>query len=158
VGDGIAPGNRRLAILAALGRSPHRRPVGANPTRSACNLADRRPRDRVRSGGQFDPASFTRFRFLLLPLLFLALYYTTIEFAIGAALAVANIVAVALATQAPPMPGRALLAALVLVALGTLVRRVVSALERSRGAAAAARRPGSAVLSDLAQSNQELRS
>src|SRR5467141_54566 len=84
--------------------------------------------------------------FLLLPLLFLALYYTTIEFAIGAALAVANIVAVALANPGAADAGQALLAALVLVALGTLVRRVVSALERSRGAAAAAETARSAVL------------
>src|SRR3989441_858576 len=47
-------------------------------------------------------------------------------------------------------------AVLALVALGTLVRRVVSALERSRAAAAAAETARSAVLSDLAQSNQEL--
>src|SRR5467141_5041837 len=105
---------------------------------------------------QFGSSVLHAFPFLLLPLLFLALYYTTIEFAIGAALAVANIVAVALANPGAADAGQALLAALVLVALGTLVRRVVSALERSRGAAAAAETARSAVLSDLAQSNKEL--
>src|SRR6266478_4247568 len=39
---------------------------------------------------QFGSSVLHAFPFLLLPLLFLALYYTTIEFAIGAALAVAN--------------------------------------------------------------------
>src|SRR5712692_2010843 len=87
---------------------------------------------------QFGSSVLHAFPFLLLPLLFLALYYTTIEFAIGAALAVANIVA------------------LVLVALGSLVRRVVDDLERSRAAATSAETARSAVMSDLAQSNQEL--
>src|SRR6266446_1558459 len=105
---------------------------------------------------QFGSSVLHAFPFLLLPLLFLALYYTTIEFAIGAALAVANIVAVALANPGAADAGQALLAALVLVALGTLVRRVVSALERSRAAAAAAETARSDVLSDLAQTNQEL--
>src|SRR5438445_515646 len=105
---------------------------------------------------QFGSSVLHAFPFLLLPLLFLALYYTTIEFAIGAALAVANIVSVALANPGAADAGQALLAALVLVALGTLVRRVVSALERSRAAAAAAEIARSDVLSDLAQSNQEL--
>src|SRR5216683_3017098 len=105
---------------------------------------------------QFGSSVLHAFPFLLLPLLFLALYYTTIEFAIGAALAVANIVAVALANPSAADAGQALLAALVLVALGSLVRRVVDDLERSRAAATAAETARSAVMSDLAQSNQEL--
>ncbi len=105
---------------------------------------------------QFGSSVLHAFPFLLLPLLFLALYYTTIEFAIGAALAVANIVAVALANPGAADAGLALLAALVLVALGSLVRRVVDDLEHSRAAATAAETARSAVMSDLAQSNQEL--
>ncbi len=105
---------------------------------------------------QFGSSVLHAFPFLLLPLLFLALYYTTIEFAIGAALAVANIVAVALANPSAADAGQALLAALVLVALGSLVRRVVDDLEHSRAAATAAETARSAVMSDLAQSNQEL--
>src|SRR6266436_6085520 len=105
---------------------------------------------------QFGSSVLHAFPFLLLPLLFLALYYTTIEFAIGAALAVANIVAVALANPSAADAGQALLAVLVLVALGSLVRRVVDDLERSRAAATAAETARSAVMSDLAQSNQEL--
>ena len=105
---------------------------------------------------QFGSSVLHAFPFLLLPLLFLALYYTTIEFAIGAALAVANIVAVALANPSAADAGQALLAALVLVALGSLVRRVVDDLERSRAAATSAETARSAVMSDLAQSNQEL--
>jgi two-component system sensor histidine kinase/response regulator len=105
---------------------------------------------------QFGSSVLHAFPFLLLPLLFLALYYTTIEFAIGAALAVANIVAVALANPSAADAGLALLAALVLVALGSLVRRVVDDLEHSRAQATAAETARSAVMSDLAQSNQEL--
>jgi signal transduction histidine kinase/DNA-binding response OmpR family regulator len=105
---------------------------------------------------QFGSSVLHAFPFLLLPLLFLALYYTTIEFAIGAALAVANIVAVALANPSAADAGQALLAALVLVSLGSLVRRVVDDLEHSRAAATAAETARSAVMSDLAQSNQEL--
>jgi signal transduction histidine kinase/CheY-like chemotaxis protein len=105
---------------------------------------------------QFGSSVLHAFPFLLLPLLFLALYYTTVEFAIGAALAVANIVAVALANPRAADAGQALLAALVLVALGSLVRRVVDDLEHSRAAATAAETARSAVMSDLAQSNQEL--
>ncbi|HWO44120.1 MAG TPA: response regulator, partial [Methylomirabilota bacterium] len=105
---------------------------------------------------QFGSSVLHAFPFLLLPLLFLALYYTTIEFAIGAALAVANIVAVALANPSAADAGQALLAALVLVALGSLVRRVVDDMERSRAAATSAETARSAVMSDLAQSNQEL--
>src|SRR5205807_707191 len=96
------------------------------------------------------------FPFLLLPLLFLALYYTSLEFAIGAVLAVANIIAVALADPSADDAGQALLAALVLVALGTMVRRVVADQETSRAAAEAAETRRSAVMTDLAQRNQQL--
>jgi len=105
---------------------------------------------------QFGSSVLHAFPFLLLPLLFLALYYTTVEFAIGAALAVANVIAVALANPGAADSGLGLLAALVLIALGTLVRRVVADLERSRAAAAASEAGRTDVLSDLAQRNQEL--
>src|SRR4029077_11362743 len=96
---------------------------------------------------QFGSSVLHAFPFLLLPLLFLALYYTTVEFAIGAALAVANVIAVALANPGAADSGLGLLAALVLVALGTLVRRVVADLERSRAVAATAESGRSEVLS-----------
>jgi len=105
---------------------------------------------------QFGSSVLHAFPFLLLPLLFLALYYTTVEFAIGAALAVANIIAVALANPGAADAGQALLAALVLVALGTMVRRVVADQERSHAATLAAEAARSEVLADLAQRNQEL--
>src|SRR6266699_1435249 len=105
---------------------------------------------------QYGSSVLRAFPFLLLPLLFLALYYTTLEFAIGAALAVANVITVAAADPTASDAGQALLAALVLVALGTMVRRVVAAQEASRAAAEEAESRRTAVMSDLAQSNQEL--
>ena len=94
--------------------------------------------------------------FLLLPLIFLALYYTTLEFAIGAALAVADLVVITLTNPAAGDPAHTLLEALLLVALGVLVHRVVADQQRSSAAAAAAESGRSDVLSDLAQRNQEL--
>ena len=105
---------------------------------------------------QFGSSVLHAFPFLLLPLLFLALYYTTVEFAIGAALAVANIVLVASANPAASDSGQALIAALTLVALGLLVRRVVSDLEASRASAAAAEVAKSELLTNLAQRNEQL--
>jgi signal transduction histidine kinase/CheY-like chemotaxis protein len=105
---------------------------------------------------QFASSVLHAFPFLLLPLLFLALYFSTLEFAIGAVLAVANVIALALANPSAEDAGQALLAALVLVSLGTLVHRVVADLEQSRATAAAAEAARSEVLSDLAQRNQEL--
>ncbi len=89
------------------------------------------------------------FPYLLLPLLFLALYFTNVEFAVGAALAVGNVVVVALANPSAADSGLALLAALTLVALGLLVRRVVSE-ETSVEAAK------TALVADLAQRNDQL--
>src|SRR5712691_11641567 len=80
---------------------------------------------------QFGSSVLHAFPFLLLPLVFLALYYTTVEFAIGAVLAVANIVAVALANPSAGDSGLALLAAPVLLALDTRVDRVVADLAQS---------------------------
>ncbi len=96
------------------------------------------------------------FPFVLLPLLMLALYFTSIEFAIGAALAVANIATVAIANPDLPDTGQALLAALTLVALGLLVRRVVGALQSSRSTAAAAEEAKTELLANLAQRNEQL--
>ncbi len=89
------------------------------------------------------------FPYLLLPLMFLALYFTNVEFAVGTALAVANIVVVAVANPSGADSGLALLAALTLVALGLLVRRVVSE-ETSVEAAK------TALVADLAQRNDQL--
>jgi len=61
---------------------------------------------------QFGSSVLKAFPFVLLPLLMLALYYTSVEFAIGAALAVANIATVAIANPDLPDTGQASLAAL----------------------------------------------
>jgi signal transduction histidine kinase/CheY-like chemotaxis protein len=101
--------------------------------------------------------SITRaFPFVLLPLIFLALYYTSVEFAVGAALGVADLVLVTLVNPAAGDPAHALLEALLLVAFGILVRRVVIQLEENRAVAKEAEEAKSALLSDLAQRNQEL--
>ncbi|HET7465263.1 MAG TPA: response regulator, partial [Candidatus Dormibacteraeota bacterium] len=105
---------------------------------------------------QFGSSVLKAFPFVLLPLLMLALYFTSVEFAIGAALAVVNIAAVAFANPTLPDSGQALLAALTLVALGLLVRRVVGALENSRAAAAAAESAKTELLANLAQRNEQL--
>jgi signal transduction histidine kinase/CheY-like chemotaxis protein len=105
---------------------------------------------------QFGSSVLRAFPFLLLPLLFLALYYTTLEFAVGAALAVANVVLVAITNPAQSDSGQALLAALTLIALGLLVRRVVSDLEASRAEAAAAEDSKTELLANLAQRNEQL--
>jgi signal transduction histidine kinase/CheY-like chemotaxis protein len=101
--------------------------------------------------------SITRaFPFVLLPLIFLALYYTTMEFAVGAALAVADLVLVTIVNPASGDLAHALLEALLLIAFGVLVRRVVIQLEEHRSATAAAETSKSEVLADLSQRNQEL--
>ena len=105
---------------------------------------------------QFGSSVLKAFPFVLLPLLMLALYYTSLEFAIGAALAVANIATVAIANPDLPDTGQALLAALTLVALGLLVRRVVAALQSSRTTAAAAEEAKTELLANLAQRNEQL--
>jgi len=105
---------------------------------------------------QFGSSVLHAFPFLLLPLLFLALYYTTLEFAIGAALAAANVVLVAAANPDASDSGQALIAALTLVTLGLLVRRVVADLEDSRAEAAAAEAAKSDLLANLAQRNEQL--
>jgi signal transduction histidine kinase/CheY-like chemotaxis protein len=96
------------------------------------------------------------FPFVLLPLIFLALYYTSVEFAVGAALAVADLILVTLVNPAAGDPAAALLEALLLIAFGILVRRVVIQLEENRSAAAAAEAAKSELLADLSQRNQEL--
>ncbi|HKW69824.1 MAG TPA: response regulator [Candidatus Dormibacteraeota bacterium] len=78
---------------------------------------------------QFGLSIVRAFPFVLLPLIFLALYYTTMEFAIGAALAVADLILVTFVNPASGDPAAALLEALLLVAFGVLVRRVVIQLE-----------------------------
>jgi signal transduction histidine kinase/CheY-like chemotaxis protein len=96
------------------------------------------------------------FPFVLLPLVFLALYFTTIEFAIGAVLAVANVVFIAVAHPHQPDSGQALVTALTLVALGLLIRRVVADLEASRAEASAAEAAKSELAANLGQRNDQL--
>ncbi len=105
---------------------------------------------------QFGLSIVRAFPFVLLPLIFLALYYTTIEFAIGAALAVADLILVTGINPASGDPAAALLEGLLLVAFGILVRRVVTQLEANREAAIMAEAQKSVLLSDLSQRNQDL--
>jgi signal transduction histidine kinase/DNA-binding response OmpR family regulator len=105
---------------------------------------------------QFGLSVVRAFPFVLVPLIFLALYYTTVEFAVGAALAVADLILVALVKPASGDPAAALLEALLVVVFGILVRRVVRQVEHNRAAAAAAEVARSELLADLAQRNQEL--
>ncbi len=69
---------------------------------------------------QFDLSIVRAFPFVLLPLIFLALYFSSVEFAVGAALAVADLV---LVTFVNPASGDV---------IGILVRRVVAQLEQNR--------------------------
>jgi signal transduction histidine kinase/CheY-like chemotaxis protein len=105
---------------------------------------------------QFGLSITHAFPFVLLPLIFLALYYSTMEFAIGAVLAVADLLLVTIVNPAAGDPAHALLEALLLVAFGILVRRVVIQLEEHRTATRAAETAKSEVLADLSQRNQEL--
>src|ERR1700716_4084677 len=105
---------------------------------------------------QFGLSVTRAFPFVLLPLIFLALYYTSVEFAVGAVLAVADLILVTLVNPAAGDPAAALLEALLLVALGILVRRVVIQLEENRSAASAAEQDKSELLADLSLRNQEL--
>jgi signal transduction histidine kinase/DNA-binding response OmpR family regulator len=105
---------------------------------------------------QFGLSVIRAFPFVLLLLMFLALYYTTVEFAIGAALGAADLILVTAVNPATGDPAPALLEGLLLVALGILVRRVVREQETNREVAASAEAARSALLADLAQRNQEL--
>ncbi|MHB8613993.1 MAG: hybrid sensor histidine kinase/response regulator [Candidatus Dormibacteraceae bacterium] len=105
---------------------------------------------------QFGLSIVRAFPFVLLPLIFLALYYTSVEFAVGAALAVADLVIVTLVNPAAGDPAAASLEALLLIAFGVIVRRVVIQLEENRAAASAAEAAKSELLADLSQRNQEL--
>ena len=98
---------------------------------------------------QFGLSIVRAFPFILLPLIFLALYYTAVEFAIGAALAVADLILVTGIAPTTGDPAAALLEGLLLVAFGILVRRVVQELQENR-------HEKSALLADLSQRNQEL--
>jgi signal transduction histidine kinase/DNA-binding response OmpR family regulator len=105
---------------------------------------------------QFGLSVLRAFPFVLVPLIFLALYYTNYEFAIGAVLGVADLIVVTFINPASGDPAPATLEALVLVSFGVLVRRVVIQLEANRAAAATAEGAKSELLADLAQRNQEL--
>ncbi len=105
---------------------------------------------------QFGLSVVRAFPFVLLPLIFLALYYSTMEFAVGAALAVADMVFVTFVNQASGDPAPALLEALLLVAFGVLVKRVVIQLEQRQSVAAEAEAKESRLLADLSQRNDEL--
>jgi len=105
---------------------------------------------------QFGLSIVRSFPFVLLPLIFLALYYTTLEFAIGAALSIADLVLVTFVNPASGDPAAAVLEALSLVVFGILVRRVVTQLEQNRQVAIKAEVEKSVLLSDLSQRNQDL--
>ncbi|HVH64325.1 MAG TPA: response regulator [Candidatus Dormibacteraeota bacterium] len=105
---------------------------------------------------QFGLSVVLAFPFVLLPLIFLALYYSTMEFAVGAALGVADLVFVTFVNQATGDPAPAVLEALLLVAFGVLVHRVVAQLKVEQNTAAAARAKQAELLSNLEQRNVEL--
>jgi signal transduction histidine kinase/DNA-binding response OmpR family regulator len=105
---------------------------------------------------QFDLSITRSFPFVLLPLIFLALYYTTVEFAVGAALAIADLLLVTFVNPASGDPAAAVLEALSLVVFGILVRRVVTQLEQNRQVAIKAELEKSVLLSDLSQRNEDL--
>lgn len=96
------------------------------------------------------------FPYVLMPIIFLALYYTTLELAIGCLLAVADLLGVALIDPATGLAGSALVASLILLAFGVLVRRVVLELEQSKAAATRAEEKKSQLLGDLERRNREL--
>ena len=105
---------------------------------------------------QFGLSVIRAFPFVLLLLMFLALYYTTVEFAIGAALGAADLILVTAVNPATGDSAPALLEGLLLVALGILVRRVVQEQQANRAAATAAESARSELMADLAQRNQAL--
>jgi two-component system, sensor histidine kinase and response regulator len=105
---------------------------------------------------QFGLSVIRAFPFVLLLLMFLALYFSTVEFAIGAALGAADLILVTAVNPATGDPAPAMLEGLLLVALGILVRRVVAEQETHRAAATAAEAARSELLTDLAERNQEL--
>ncbi len=105
---------------------------------------------------QFGLSVVRSFPFVLLPLIFLALYYTTVEFAIGAVLAVADLVLVTVVNPSSGDPAAAVLEALLVVAFGILVRRVVAELELNRTIAAEAEARRSELLADLSARNEDL--
>ena len=105
---------------------------------------------------QFGLSIVRAFPFVLLPLIFLALYYTTVEFTVGAVLAVADLVLVTFVNPASGDPAAALLESLLLVAFGILVRRVVLQLEHNESIAGESEVKKSELLADLSQKNQEL--
>jgi signal transduction histidine kinase/CheY-like chemotaxis protein len=105
---------------------------------------------------QFGLSEIRTFPFVLLLLMFLALYYSAVEFAIGAALGAADLILVTAVNPTTGDPAPALLEGLLLVALGILVRRVVSEQATNRVAAASAEAARSELLTDLGQRNQEL--
>ena len=105
---------------------------------------------------QFDLSVVRSFPFVLLPLVFLALYYSTLEFSIGAVLAVADLLLVAFIDPAAGDPATAVLEALLLLAFGVLIRRVIAQLEVNEVVAAEAETKRSELLADLEQRNVEL--
>jgi signal transduction histidine kinase/DNA-binding response OmpR family regulator len=105
---------------------------------------------------QFSLSIVRAFPFVLLPLIFLALYYSTVELAVGAVLAAADLLLVTLVNPAAGDPAAALLEALLLVAFAVLVRRVVLQLEVNQVSASEAEAKKSELLADLSFRNQEL--
>jgi signal transduction histidine kinase/CheY-like chemotaxis protein len=105
---------------------------------------------------QFSLSIVRAFPFVLLPLIFLALYYTSVELAVGAVLAAADLVLVTFVNPAAGDPAAALLEALLVVAFAILVRRVVLQLEVNQVSAAEAEAKRSELLADLSFRNQEL--
>jgi len=96
------------------------------------------------------------FPYVLLPIVFLGLYYTTLELAIGCLFGIADLMGVSLISPGTGQLGQALVVSLILLAFGVLIRRVVLELDRSRTAANLAEEKKSLLLTDLEKRNREL--
>src|SRR5207247_9846434 len=80
----------------------------------------------------------------------------TVELAVGAGLAVADRIPVTFGNPTRGHPAAAVLEALLLVAFGILIRRVVAQLQQNRQAAIKAEAEKSVLLSDLSLRDQDL--
>ena len=105
---------------------------------------------------QFNLKVGSAFPMVFMPVVLLALYFSSVEFAIGAALGVADLALVAFINPSSGDLALAILSSLVLVALGSLVRRVVSDLESSEIELRRAEATRSELMANLADQNAQL--
>ena len=105
---------------------------------------------------QFNLKVGMAFPVVFMPVVLLALYFSSVEFAIGAALGVADLSLVVLINPSAGDLALTLLSSLLLVALGSLVRRVVYQLERSEIELRLAEATRSELMANLADQNAQL--